>query len=475
MPTLPSVPEMRRLTAPLPGLIPALLALVITTIGLDRPALWRDEAVTAGMARRPLGSFFAVLGQIDAVHGLYYLLMNGVVRLFGDGEDVLRAPSVLGAVLAAWATAELGRRLGGTRVGLFAGTLVAISPALSRYAQEARQYTLTTGLAVLATLLLVRAVQERRGLTGYGTVLCLLGLLHLFTLLLVPAHLITVLLLRDRDLLLRWAAVTCLALAPCAMLAAVALPQSGQVGWIEPPDAVAVTEMLDSLAGSPGFFAFSVVLILLGRHAGVWRTAAPWMILPPVFLLVVSLWNPFYVFRYVLFCLPAVALLVAAGMDRLRWSAGVPVLLAAALLTVPAHQAERRPSERADDLRALAAIIRAESGPGDGIVFHYASYRRAMSAYPAAYRGLNDVFVARPDEGLDGAEVPVQEFDERLRSVQRLFYVDNNRRPSGSVFAAPDTLKELMVRGNRDVWVRTGHWLFKGGSVHLYERRPVFT
>ena len=475
MPNLPSMPVLgHRIPAPT-VLVPALLALVITASGLDGPALWRDEAVTAGMARRPLGSLFPVLGEIDAVHGLYYLLMKGFVALFGDGETALRAPSVIGAVLAAGATAELGRRLGGARVGLFAGLLVAISPAMSRYAQEARQYTLVSGLAVLATLLLVLALRERRTFTWYGVTIALLGLLHLFTLLLVPAHLATVLLRRDRRLLLRWASATSAALAPCAVLAAVALPQSGQVGWIDPPDAVAVTRMLDDLAGTPAFFALCVVLMLLGRNAALWRTAAPWTVLPPLILLVASLWDPFYVFRYVLFCVPAVALLTAAGLDRLRWSAGVPVLLTAALLALPSHQQMRQPSERADDLRTLARIIETESAPGDAVVFHYTSSRRAMSAYPDAYAGLSDVLADSPGEGLDGREVPAERFAERLRDVRRVFYVDYWRKPSDSLFADSDAAKEALLRDNGAEWARTGRWLFKGGSVHLYERRPPFT
>ncbi|GAA0966376.1 glycosyltransferase family 39 protein [Actinocorallia libanotica] len=455
--------------------ISALSALVIAGVGLDRPALWRDEAVTAGMARRDLGSFGSVLGEIDAVHGLYYLLMKGVVALFGDGEAALRAPSVLGAVLAAGATAELGRRLGGARTGLFAGLLVALAPALSRYAQEARQYTLTAGLAALATLLLVRALRDRCHLRWYGVALALLGLLHLFALLLVPAHLATVLLRRDRALLRRWAAAAAAALAPCAALAVVALPQSYQVSWIERPDAAAVTEMLDSLAGTPGFFAFTVVLVLLGRNGELWRTAAPWMVLPPLLLLVLSLWNPFYVFRYVLFCLPAVALLTAAGLDRLRWSAGLPVLLAAALLALPAHQRMRQPSERADDLRELARIVRTESRPGDAVVFHYTSSRRAMSAYPDAYTGLDDVLAVRPGQGLDGLEAPSEQFAGRLAGVRRVFYVHHSREPAANPFADADALKESLLRSSPATWTRTGRWLFKGGSVHLYERRPPFT
>ena len=40
----------------------------------------------------------------------------------------------------------------------------------------------------------------------------------------------------------------------------------------------------------------------------------PWLLLPPVTLLTVSFARPGYVERYVIFCTPAVALLIAAGL-----------------------------------------------------------------------------------------------------------------------------------------------------------------
>ena len=47
--------------------------------------------------------------------------------------------------------------------------------------------------------------------------------------------------------------------------------------------------------------------------------ALPWLVAPPTLLLVISQIRPLYDFRYVLFCLPAVALLAADGLCWLAW------------------------------------------------------------------------------------------------------------------------------------------------------------
>jgi mannosyltransferase len=428
--------------------------------------MWRDEAVTADAARRPLGDLFRLLDHVDAVHGFYYFLMHWVIRLFGDSPVALRMPSVIAASVAAGGTAILGRRLGGTRLGLFAGLLVAVSPSLSRYAQECRQYTITTALAVVCTLLLVRALDRRQGFRWYGLSVAALGGVHLFALLLLPAHLVLMLSRRHtRHIWFSWSAAVLAGLAPCAVLARVAGPQSTQVGWITvPPDAL--TRLLDDFAGSPGFLAASLALILLGREPAVWRVAGPWLLIPPATLLIVSQWDPIFVYRYVLFSLPAMALLVAAGLDRFRWYLAWPSILVAGLLTLPLHEKVRDGSARPDDISTLASVIAEQKEPGDGLVFGHATYRRVEGPFPKAYAGLRDVFL-RTDAwtagNLDGIEYPPEEF--RLNQVNRVFYV----RTPGST-----TVKEQLLPFGKK-WTRIGLWLFKGGSVHLLQRRhPPF-
>ena len=107
----------------------------------------------------------------------------------------LRLPSVLAMAGAAGLTAVLGRRLFGAPAGLLAGLLFAVLPGTSRYAQEARPYALVTLFAVLAMVLLVRALDRPGRLRGsfYAAAVAGLGLAHLLALSLLAAHAVVVL------------------------------------------------------------------------------------------------------------------------------------------------------------------------------------------------------------------------------------------------------------------------------------------
>ncbi|MEV4480572.1 glycosyltransferase family 39 protein [Micromonospora coxensis] len=179
-------------------LVPTLATLAAGLVGIGHAQPWRDELATWSAATRPLPDLFRLTGTVDAATGPYYLLLHGWVRLFGDSPAALRLPSALAMAAAAGLTAVLGRRLFGARAGLLAGLLLAVLPGTSRYAQEARSYALATLFAVLATVLLVRAL-DRPGQArwaGYAAAVAALGLTHMLTLTLLPAHALAVLIAR---------------------------------------------------------------------------------------------------------------------------------------------------------------------------------------------------------------------------------------------------------------------------------------
>ncbi|MGW7758570.1 hypothetical protein ACWGK6_45035 [Streptomyces violaceusniger] len=124
--------------------------------GLDRGTMWRDESATYQMATRTLPQIRDALGTVDAVHGLYYLLMHPLLALH-PSEVTMRLPSVLAAVAATALVAALGCRLARPRVGLWAGLLYATTPVVTHYAQEGRSYALVAACAAWATYLLVGA------------------------------------------------------------------------------------------------------------------------------------------------------------------------------------------------------------------------------------------------------------------------------------------------------------------------------
>ncbi|MEU5883247.1 glycosyltransferase family 39 protein [Spirillospora sp. NPDC047279] len=464
-------------------LIPAVVALLVTGWRLSEPTFWRDETATISVARRSPSEILELLGNIDAVHGLYYLLMHPVVRLFGSDEIAMRAPSVLAAAVAAAVTAMIGARLADRRVGLVAGLLVAVAPAISRYAQEARQYTLATAVAVVATYLLVRAAErgDRRWFAAYAGSVALLGWLQIFYVLIIPAHAVLVATTHERTLrtFRRWLIAVVLAVLAIVPLLPKALSQRKlQVGWIAKPDGGTLRFTLEMMAGGGWLIVPVVALVVLALLRPVPRTgpvdprwtAAAWVLLPPAILLASSLIVPNYVFRYVLFCVPAVALMAALALRRLPVWVAVLVVLGLTLGTVPEHLKIREPDSRADDIRALSAVLGEHRRPGDAIVFTDQRSRRLMTGYPDSFRGLNDIALAKTSAAsasIDGTEVSPAELATRLSTVRRVWFVRRSFVSDIPVDKAKFTLISRDVRH----WRNVARYRYKGGTVTLYERR----
>ncbi|MEV4832329.1 glycosyltransferase family 39 protein [Micromonospora sp. NPDC049257] len=175
--------------------VPLLVTLAAGCYRISQAQPWRDELATWSAATRGVGDVFRLTRTVDAATGAYYLLVHGWTGVFGDSVAALRLPSVLAMAGAAGFTAVLGRRLFGARAGLVAGLLFAVLPGTSRYAQEARPYALVTFFAVLATVLLARALDGPgwQRWSCYAAAVAGLGLAHLLALGLLAAHAVVVL------------------------------------------------------------------------------------------------------------------------------------------------------------------------------------------------------------------------------------------------------------------------------------------
>ncbi|MDX6743517.1 glycosyltransferase family 39 protein [Actinocorallia sp. A-T 12471] len=443
----------------------ALAGLAAALWRLDTPSLWRDEAVTADLANRSLRQLAAVLQEIDAVHAAYYVFMQGWTAVAGDSVIALRLPSALAAAAAAGLTALIGRRLVSDQVGLIAGLLVAASPFVARHAQEARQYAIVMALATLATWLLLRA-STRRGWALYALSVVLLGAAHLFALLLLPAHLIT----RRSD----WRPYlisTASAMIPLSVLAYASSAQRYQVSWIEPPTWNGFTNLLEALGWGPYFAvpAFALMTYAVIRRSPVTPVALPWLLLPPALLLSVSLISPLYVQRYLLYCVPAAALLIAAALALLPWRpltwAGLAIAITA---TVPAQLTVRRQDARVDDLRTLTTIIATHKAPGDALIFTDIRFRPVLATYPTTWQDLDDILLKTPPTktgDLKGRELPRPAYPTALTTAPRVWLIDNRVAfLPGSKSTAPAKRQALESEG----FTPTQTWKYKGGKLTLY-------
>ncbi|MGY4928237.1 glycosyltransferase family 39 protein [Streptomyces sp. 900105755] len=439
---------------------PAAVMLAVGCWGLHRGGMWRDEAVTYQVARRTVPQIWRLLHEVDAVHGLYYLLMHVVLAADPGhpGEVVLRLPSVCAAAGTAGLVAALGMRLARPRVGLWAGLLYAVTPLVGHYAQEGRSYALVAAGATGATLLLVRAVREqgRRLWWWYGAVLGLTCWLHEFAVLLLLAHAGTLALARSSGRVWRrWgcaAGGVALSLLPMVV---VSRGQSAQVAWLREPDVETAQELLRQYLGpTDGVYWACLALGLLGLTRLVGRrgevtlaaVALPLAVLPPVALMLASQFTPLYVDRYVLYALAGAPLLVALGADQVArvlgrlWShrtqpvlrspaltlAGVLAVLLAFSHQVPLLRADRVAGTRPDDLGAVAAAVARVLRPGDPVLFVPAHARGAELAYPADFKSTRDVALAEPGPvsgTLYGREVGVGTLRRRLAGADEVWAV----------------------------------------------------
>jgi mannosyltransferase len=94
-PTGAALPAIRRRTAwRLPvGL--GLFGVLAAFVGSWVPSFWGDEAASVMSAQRSLPSQFAMLQNVDAVHGVYYLLLHFWIEAFGASEISVRFPSAI--------------------------------------------------------------------------------------------------------------------------------------------------------------------------------------------------------------------------------------------------------------------------------------------------------------------------------------------------------------------------------------------
>ncbi|MFJ9814292.1 glycosyltransferase family 39 protein [Streptomyces sp. NPDC101151] len=512
---------------------PALVMLALGLWGLDRGGMWRDEAVTFQVARRTVPQIWRLLHGVDAVHGLYYLLMHAVLTVH-PGEVVLRLPSVCAAALTAVLVAALGTRLVRPRVGLWAGLLYAVTPMTGHYAQEGRSYALVAAGAAAATLLFVRAVQGGSW-WAYGTVLGLTCWLHEFAVLLLLAHGVSLALARVGVRVWRgWGcagAAVVLLLLPMAL---VSRAQSAQVAWLREPALGTAQGLLRTFLGpTDEVYWACLVLALVGLAGLVGRrgevtcagVALPLVAVPPLVLMLVSQVSPLYVDRYVLYALSGAPLLVAAGADRVAGAVarlrpggrrgpapflsrndcpddgtsqgrprppsapagpdliGSPLLTLTGVLAValalthqlPLLRNDRDVAHRPDDLAAVSRAAAREVRPEDPVLFLPAQTRNAALTYPGAFRGVRDVALAEPgpESGtLYGREVDAEALRRRMARLDRVWVVADRDLLAGRWRpGSPVERAKLSVLGRDFV---PGEESVQGDvTVRLYVRRSV--
>jgi mannosyltransferase len=456
------------LSGPWLPLLPAAVTLLAGLYRISEPSFSKDETATLAAVHRSFPQLIQLLGHVDVVHGAYYVLIWVVVRVFGGSSElIVRLPSALAMAAAAYVITLLGRRLASGWAGLAAGLTFAILPSVSSYAQDAREGALLAALAATASYCLLRAADagpggRRRGwLAGYGVTLALLGFGNLFALLLVGAHAVTLWLWRrgqgagavargqvDRGLVWGWIIAVLAVVVAVSPVAVVGYSQLHQIHWIQPPDLKDVLT-LQRLIGRTSLVLATVVVVAAavayrlarGRSlGGIWpgRLVAlclPWLVLPPVILLTASLAHPVYTFRYIVFCIPAAALLIGPAMVALGRYAGPAALIVLLVIGLPTQAFQRSAVGHGINIRWVDRIVARNREPGDALL-NVSSRRGAdkgtgehtmEAAYLYGLARLRDISTGQSPEQsgtLGGTYAPTQVIQARAATARRIWVVE---------------------------------------------------
>ncbi|WP_424567887.1 glycosyltransferase family 39 protein [Streptomyces sp. CH-036] len=419
-------------------LIPAVWTVAFGLWGLSRQdSVWRDEAATWQVAQRSTEEIARMLEHVDVVHSLYYLFMHGLFECFGPSTTVLRLPSVLAIAVGAACVSLIGHRLAGTCVGLGGGLVFGMLPAVQFYLQEGRPYALVAAGVGISTLLLVSVLQgcdRKRSWVAYGCAVLICGYLNWLALLILPAHLGTLVWARAaRQVRERWAAASAAAVLGVLPLILFSMGQSGQVSWVPP-----LTWHM--LIGPAVLLTIGGLGSLVDQRAGRLSVAAvglPLLAAPQIGLIGLSLFKPLFVDRYILFSLLGLALLIGSVIGWVvrevahgSWNASrwvLPIMIAVAVISLlPQSLAKRSPASRVDDVLAAAEQTRRLKQDGDGVLFIPAARRDTMLVSPDAFTDMQDLALAEtPEESgtLKGVEASPSQIRAAMLTHRRILLV----------------------------------------------------
>jgi mannosyltransferase len=302
----------------------------------------------------------------------------------------------------------------------------------------------------------------------------LTGLFNLFGLLILVAHAVTLLLTDPRGwpgngrrvgrVPLRWLAACAAALIVLSPLLLISSRQQEQISWLSRPDAHTIHKLFYDFAGSKELLVPVALLVLAGIAvaciADDWRPlnpvaiALPWLVVPPFVLIAGSFVKPVYIERYVEFCLPALAIGVAAGLVGLiravartplrrlglSWAPSALAGLVLAVMLIGPQHAIRQTAARPDDLRLASAIVAANEQPGDVVFYIPLDMHVLGTGYPAPFLRLRDIALARSpiaSATLTGTEITSPALlKSRFTDVRRVWVVTG---ASNYKFPAPAT------------------------------------
>lgn len=479
----------------------------IRLLNLASKPFWFDECFSVEVARIGWGNFLRLLWWREANMALYYLILRIWLHL-GQSEFFIRSLSVVLAAATLPAIYWLARMLYDRKIALITAALFSFNAYSVRYSQEARSYALFLLLATLSSAFLVAYLRQPRPSSriAYIVISVLAVYSHFYALLLIVTQWLALRTFRSREksggersAQLRRAWIT-IGLAVLPLLIFVAKTGAGPIRWISRPGLRDLFEFYEHLAGGviwilPVLYFSACLAAALPagtkffRLAQSWETwriqfLLIWLFFPVALTVFLSFARPVFLGRYMIFCLPPLLILAAAGLARLQktWilgSALVVILLLSAqgIFFVYGNDFD---AER-DASGAATGFILDHSLPGDGVLFDIPATRASYEFFCSARAGQNtaspsfarlfgpEILFPHHAAGLDYRDFTGKPAPEFLRAIgtthPRVWIMLMN---NGG--ANPDAATVMITRALTESFPRVQRWKFTKVEVQLYSK-----
>jgi uncharacterized membrane protein len=359
------------------------------------PAQSLDESVLLRLTR-------TFGGMIQQNGPLYFFLLRAWIAVAGTSEYAMRFFSLVFGVLAVPLIYALGHRLFDHPTGFLAALLTTVSPYWTWYSQEVKMYALVTALALLAIYGLRRAIDEgnRRWWAVQIVATSLAFYTHILAALLIPVQIILYFIWwpqARKQWIGALVSLACLTLPylPLALWQAPKVFRVRETGF-HPYSLIEMTKILLNgwslgilsrgwpwgtvLIGALAVWGLASVLFLSlsveekikrGRHR---FALICWLVIPLLAVRVISLWQPLFTDRYLIWTSPAFYLLVALGLASIgrwgNWGRWVVVFLTSVVLAFGGVNLRLQATQPIkSDFRAAAAYVAEHHTPGELIIF----------------------------------------------------------------------------------------------------------
>ena len=120
-----------------------ILALGLRLIGLGQ-SLWLDEAISANIAKLPIGEIVKNFSVGDFHPPLFYWFLDLWTKIGGSNVIWLRLSSILFSLVTIYFVYLIGKRIKNKETGILAALFLTINPLFVYYSQELRMYSMAT-------------------------------------------------------------------------------------------------------------------------------------------------------------------------------------------------------------------------------------------------------------------------------------------------------------------------------------------